>query len=311
MARVDLERSGPRHRRRDRNQDTAPQRRESTAPSPQHHISQSLTARTFFQQDSSAVTTLAITPTPASPSAGGYLLTCGRSLALQIYSLPDLTLHRTIPKAHESPIITSCADPTGTLFATGSADGLVKVWDAKAAHCTHVFKGHGGVISALVFDIGTGGRARLVSGADDCRIRVWDLRTRECVHVLEGHVSVVRGLEVSPDGRTLVSGGRDKVFNVWDMERGVVRRTVPVFETLEAVGLVEIEAKVAGKGKGKAAEGEGEKRWAVWTGGDKGVVRLWDLATGEPIQGAEPPTSTGKTHEILDVQYVISSVRIQ
>ena len=148
-----------------------------------------LSARRYYllthslHQDSSAVTTLSITPSPASPSSGGFLLTCHRSLALHLYSLPSLDLHRVIPKAHEAPIITCAADPTGTLFATGAADGLVKVWDAKLAHCTHVFKGHGGVISALAFDIGEGGRARLVSGADDCKIRVWDLRTRECVQI--------------------------------------------------------------------------------------------------------------------------------
>lgn len=237
-----------------------------------------------------------MTPLPLSPLAGGYILTATRSLALQIYSLPSLTLHRSIPKAHEAPIITCCSDPTGTLFATGSADGIVKVWDAEKGHCTHVFKGHGGVISALVFNIvkGAGGKARLISGADDCKIRVWDLRTRECLHVLDGHVSVIRGLDVTPDGRTLVSGGRDKVVNIWDLERGVLRKTLPVFEVLESVGLVEVE--VEGKGKGK----EGEKIYRIFTGGDKGIVRLWDLVSGEAVV-TSGSSSSGKTHEILDL----------
>ncbi|KAK4051392.1 U3 small nucleolar RNA-associated protein 13 [Microbotryomycetes sp. JL201] len=251
--------------------------------------------------DTSEVSTLAVTPSPPSPLDGGFLLTCNKSLALQLYSLPSLELHRTIAKAHDAPIITCCADPTGTLFATGSADGVVKVWDAQHAHCTHVFKGHGGVISALVFDIGNDGqRARLVSGADDCRIRVWDLRSRECVHVLEGHVSVVRGLDVTSDGKLLVSGGRDKVVNVWDMDRGVLRKTMPVFETLETVGLVEIPAQISGS-KGK--EKEGSTKRAVYTAGDKGVIRLWDLATGQETPRADDDDKApeGKAHEITDV----------
>ncbi|GAA6002933.1 hypothetical protein JCM10207_001903 [Rhodosporidiobolus poonsookiae] len=257
--------------------------------------------------DTSAVTTLSITPSPLSPQDGGYLLTCCRSLSLHVYSLPSLTLLRQIPRAHEAPIITCAADPTGTLFATGSADGVVKVWDAAHGHCTHVFKGHGGVISAMAFDIasagdgGRQGRARLVTGADDCKIRVWDLRSRECLHVLDGHVSVVRGLDVTKDGKVLVSGGRDKVVNVWDLERGVLRKTMPVFETLEAIGLVQVPegAAIDKKGKGKET---GATRQAVFTGGDKGAIRLWDLKTGEQIKTpADEVAESGKVHEILDV----------
>lgn len=265
----------------------------------------------FLSQDSSAVTSLAITPSPLSPLSGGYLLTCTRSMAIEIYSLPTLVLHKTIAKAHDAPLITSAADPTGTLFATGASDGSVKVWDPAKGYCTHIFKGHGGVISALVFDIDqatttNGGRARLVSGADDCKIRVWDLRTRECLFVFDGHVSVIRGLDVTHNGKLLVSGGRDRVVNVWDLERGVLRKTIPVFETLESVGLV----KGAATSFGMLEDGKGKEKEVglplLFTGGDKGIVRLWDLTTGEVVQSSA--TSTGKVHEITDVMYVSSSL---
>lgn len=164
----------------------------------------------------------------------------------------------------------------------------------------------------MVFDIastgdgGKQGRATLVTGADDCKIRVWDLRSRECVHVLDGHVSVVRGLDVTKDGKLLVSGARDKVVNVWDLERGVLRKTMPVFETLEAVGIVEVPVGDVTDKKGKGKE-TGATRTAVYTGGDKGIIRLWDLRSGEQIKTlADEVKTNGKVHEIVDVVCVFS-----
>lgn len=84
------------------------------------------------------------------------------------------------------------------------------------------------------------------------------------------------------------------------MERGVLKKTMPVFETLESVGLVEVERKEgSGKGKGK----ESDKKWVIFTGGDKGIVRLWDMISGEPVVGNSlvKNPSTGKTHEITDL----------
>ena len=70
------------------------------------------------------------------------------------------------------------SDTTSTLVATGSADSTVRVWDIDGGYCTHNFRGHGGVITALKFhpDIK---RLLLFSGADDCKIRVWDLKSRK------------------------------------------------------------------------------------------------------------------------------------
>ena len=240
----------------------------------------------------------------------GVLLIAHRSLAIRLYSIgvdDSFTLTRQIARAHDAPITISAADPTGSIFATGSADGIVKVWDAAAGHCTHVFRGHGGVVSALSFDVHPDRPPRLVSAADDCRIRVWDLNTRKCLHVLDGHSSVVRGVAVTEDGSTLVGGGRDRVLTVWDLPSGNLRQTLPVYETLEGIGIVKsvatqsdasIQSK-SSKGKGKATVHD--KQILVWTAGDSGRLRIWDVMSGQEVVKQRPEPSTSKVHEIIHV----------
>ncbi|KAF3181430.1 U3 small nucleolar RNA-associated protein 13 [Orbilia oligospora] len=243
--------------------------------------------------DTEIISTLAITPNAS------HLVTCSKSFMMRIYTLTvtptgiTATLARAV-KAHDAPVITSAIDPTGTLFATGGSDGLVKVWDIKGGFVTHNLRGHGGVISALSFFAPPDRNAkkwRLASGADDTKIIIWDLSTRKMVKTLEGHNSVVRGLDWSVDGKILVSGGRDAVFIIWETKDWSARGQVPVIETLETVGLLAPGAKVG--------QSEGDNSQVVYTAGDKGSIRLWSSSTGKSI----PMAKTDQEDEIVDVIY--------
>jgi U3 small nucleolar RNA-associated protein 13 len=69
----------------------------------------------------------------------------------------------------------------------------------------------------------------LYSGADDGSVRVWDLETRGC-RVLQNHLSAVTGLAFVDNGNAVVSVGRDKVVNLWNLHTHALTRTIPVFE---------------------------------------------------------------------------------
>ncbi|KAF2090631.1 small nucleolar ribonucleoprotein complex subunit [Saccharata proteae CBS 121410] len=265
--------------------------------------------------DGEVITTLCMTPT------GSHLIICSRSLSMMIYALKpsasedalmDTELVRTL-KPHGSPVVTSATDRTGTLLATGGADGVVKVWDIRGGYTTHTFHGHSGIISSLHFfeaqvssaDVEKSSKNRrkkgkkqseemeeeendlsmafrLASGGEDGKVRVWDLHKRKSVAVLDSHVSVVRSLDFSERENALVSGSRDKTVMVWDARTWKVRSTIPVLEGVESTGFLD----------------DGS---LIYTGGENGRLRLWALSGGREV--TQEQEAGPETEGITDIIY--------
>ncbi len=167
-------------------------------------------------------------------------------------------------KAHEAPVLAMDFDASGHLVATGSADSTIKCWDVRAGHATHNFKGHSGIISTVKFHPK---KLFLASGSDDCKVKVWDLKTKSCMYTLTSHVSVIRDLDYSPCGHFLFSGARDKVFTKWSLDSGEIEFTIPIYESVEALQVIQ------------------KPLWnrdaVLITGGEKAKLRAWDLDNGE------------------------------
>lgn len=205
---------------------------------------------------------------------------------------PTLQYTRVLARASSAPILLAAVSPDSALLATGSSDGIVKVWDMAGGYVTHLFRGHGGPVSALAFSFPTGSgerqRMELWTGSTDAKVRVYDLRdagARVVVGggagakpkaILDGHVSVVRGIAVSADGRYAVTGGRDKVVLVWDVlakKGATIVQTILANEQVEACGLLPEGTSVAGT----------EGRLMCYTAGDGGSVRVWDVLSGSEV----------------------------
>jgi U3 small nucleolar RNA-associated protein 13 len=198
-------------------------------------------------------------------------------------------------KPHDAPVICSAIDRTGTLLGTGGADGVVKVWDIKRGFMTHTFHGHSGLVSALhFFEVDAsnvqehkskkrkqGGREveqelaehtvgwRLASGGEDGKVRVWNLHKRTASATLDSHVSVVRTIDYSPEENALLSASRDKTVMVWDCKTWKNRMTLPVYEETETAGFL-------------------SKGTIIYTGGEEGSLKLWEMDTMRELSRPEP-----------------------
>ncbi|KAE9409103.1 WD40 repeat-like protein [Gymnopus androsaceus JB14] len=232
-----------------------------------------------FLGDTQTVSSLCITP------SSSHLLVFTSALSLRIFELPKSPTSsshavppiRVINRAHDAPIHVCETDPTSTYLASGSADGVVKVWDILRGFVTHVFKGHGGVVSALKFsyprDSGSLGQQesmQLITASVDTRVRIFELSNQQKsgglkpIAVLEGHASVPRGLDVTPDGRWLISGGRDSVVLVWDLS--------PLFHATES----------SKKGKSKAIIPKLTKTIPILER-ESGLIKVWEVKGGNTV----------------------------
>lgn len=181
-------------------------------------------------------------------------------------------------KGHTSPVLCMTHHSSAELLATGSADHSIRVWNSTQGFCTHNLKGvHGGVVSALRFHPDPS-KMELFSAGEDGSVAQWNLMDGKS-KTFKSHVSAVRSIDVSPDGRFLVSGGRDQVINIWDLSSGRLLRTAPTLESIEALLFID-ESKFV-------------------TSGEKGYLRLWSVGSGTCIK--EGPKVTGE-HGIAFLQ---------
>lgn len=111
----------------------------------------------------------------------------------------------------------------GKLLASASCDNMARIWEVATGKALHVLEGHRGFVNAIAFF--PDGK-RIVTGGEDGTMRVWDVATGEQLLEIQAHGvgnrqdgdrrKDVFALSFSPDGKRLVSGGRDTAVKLWD-----------------------------------------------------------------------------------------------
>jgi WD40 repeat protein/DNA-binding SARP family transcriptional activator len=206
--------------------------------------------------------------------------------------------------------------PDGNRFAVPNDGDGVTVRDANTGEELLSLTGHRARLVGLEFSPDgrslAGTAARGGAWADDldgASVPVWDLETGELRLVLEGHTDVVSALAFSPDGRRLITGSFDGTASVWDASTGEERRTLRLGELVLGVDVgPDGWTIVSGDGEGRVSVWDGETaarqhtldahargypavafgpdgpEGMLVTGSDGGLVKVWDLATGQEVE---------------------------
>ncbi|XP_069104646.1 F-box and WD repeat domain-containing 11-A-like isoform X2 [Argopecten irradians] len=143
------------------------------------------------------------------------------------------------------------------LFASGSQDKTIRIWDIKSGRPLQVLKGHEkGVWCLNLFT-----ETLLVSGSYDGTIKVWNLRTGSTVRTLLAHDGPVWAMV--RHNNILVTASQDKTAKIWDISRCYLIHNL--YGHTEAVFAVDLSEDGA----------------LTITGSADRTLRIWDTVTGE------------------------------
>ena len=187
--------------------------------------------------------------------------------------------------AHNGRVTAVAFSPTlGTLYVTGGMDKIVKVWVEKSGQNVCNFDQCDSGLTGLVFlNNGT----QFVGSGLDGKLYWWGVSHDErkdtyggyFFRQFEAHPGGVYTLTGAANGQRMITGGADKIVNVWNPDNGQKLKSFN-----DSAGPV-YAAALSPDGKIAAA------------GGREGVVLIWDVESGKlinTITPAQAPIQTPK-----------------
>ena len=150
-----------------------------------------------------------------------------------------------------------------SLAASTDRDGQVLLWDLTAGRVRTRLRGR---FPALDLAFSPDGRSLAAGERVEERVTLWDIETGRARAIFSGSFGGITSVAFSPDGRLLAAAGpADRVVRLWELPSGRLRLRIP-----------------------RHAGGSNAVRFSpdgglLFTAGSDGMVRIWKVATGEPI----------------------------
>ncbi len=187
--------------------------------------------------------------------------------------------------------------PDGSRLAIGFSrydhTGGAQLIDPKTGDALLAAVNHAGPVRSVDFD--PEGR-RIVTASDDRTARVWDARTGQPLSPPLQHESALKVARFSPDGQSLLTACADDTFlpryaQVWNAHDFSPRTG----RLLHRDGVL-----------GAVFSPDSQK---VATGGEDGIVTIWDALTGKPLFSMQQPNKVDSVAFSSDGRFLLVSCR--
>ncbi|XP_039144934.1 WD40 repeat-containing protein HOS15-like isoform X4 [Dioscorea cayenensis subsp. rotundata] len=151
---------------------------------------------------------------------------CSRDMRIYVWNVGD-SQPIIIFTGHQGDIDGIKWDPTGTLLASYSEDGAIKIWTLKQNQSLHNLM-HCERINSIRWSWTGPGTSNpnkqllLASAADDGTVKIWDGVQGHLLYSFNGHRRCVIEMEFSPDGDYIASESDDGRLLIWKVKDGTI-----------------------------------------------------------------------------------------
>lgn len=124
---------------------------------------------------------------------------------------------------HKGEITDVSFNETSTLFATGSNDKTIKLWDAKTCLLKTTLSGPVRSVMCVKF---SPNNDFVLGTSNDNVARIWNISQRKVVHSFIGHIGRVYTAGFTPNYTKIVTGSYDRSLKIWDIKKGFCIKTI-------------------------------------------------------------------------------------